>query len=67
MSNLLSFYLFVQFSATSGACAGGYGTGGQGTLYLRMGLLHGADRVHSQGHAHTRHRLPGVRPGGTGR
>lgn len=31
-----------------------------------MGLLHGADCVHSQGRAHARHRLPGLRPRGTG-
>ena len=60
---LLSFFFVsLQFSAASGACVGGHRTGGQRALHLRMGLLHCADCVHPQGHAHARHRLSGLRP-----
>lgn len=62
----LPFTLSVQFSSASGACVGGHRTGGQRALHLCMGLLHRADCVHPQGCAHTRHRLPGLRPRGTG-
>lgn len=58
--------LSVQFSSASGACVGGHRTGGQGALHLCLGFLHCADCVHPQGRAHTRHRLPGLRPRGTG-
>lgn len=63
---LLSLHLLVQFSSASGACVGGHRTGGKGALYLRVGLLHSADRVHPQGRAHAWRRLPGLWPWGTG-
>ncbi len=62
----LSLFLVIQFGSASRACVGGHRTGGQGALYLRMGLLHRADCVHPQGCAHARHRLLGLRPRGTG-
>lgn len=59
-------HFLVQPRPASGARVGGHGAGGEGAVHLRMGLLHSADCVHSQGRAHARHRLPGLRPRGTG-
>lgn len=56
----------VQFSPASGACVGGHRTGGEGALHLCVGLLHHADSVHFEGCPHTRNRLPGLWPWGTG-
>lgn len=63
---LSPFCASLQFSFASGARAGRHGTSWQGALHLCVGLLHCADRVHPEGRAYTWHRLPGLRPRGTG-